>query len=120
MKKIKPLLILVFIVLTLFFLYNLYGAISTDRLILNIITSNEFSTQGTPQALVEVKDKKTRKSIKSTVSVKMYDSNKKKVKTNTDTYKIEEGEKARVSIDLPEDIDARKLHFRLYCKIWII
>lgn len=108
MKKLKPLFILIFLVAVILCAYNSFKIFTTNKLVLDIVTASELSTSGSVEAVVGVTKKKTEKSVKSKITVEMRDSNNKKVKKFKGNYKIEEGEKAKFSIPLPENLDTGK------------
>jgi len=107
-SKFKKIIILVFIAVVVIFAYNLFRAFTTGKQILSITTSREFSTNSNIEAVVSVKDKETKQSIKSNIKVELRDDKNKKVKNFKQTYKIEEGENATVSVPLPKNIEQGK------------
>lgn len=117
--KLKKILLLVFIIIAVIFAYNLFKVFTTNKQILDILTTREISLNGKVEAIVGVKDAKTNKSIKSKVTVQMKDSNNKKVKNFKESFEIEEGENANISAALPQDLNSRKIYFNFYCKIWV-
>ena len=73
---------------------------------LDIITASEISTSGSLEAIVRVTDKKSEKSVKSKITVEMRDNKNRKVRKFKGNYEIDEGEKANLSIPLPEGLEA--------------
>lgn len=112
-KKSKQLLILVIIILGIIFAYNLFKVFTTNKQTLEIVTSKQISTSGTIEAIVGVKDKKTEKSIKSKITVELRNNNNRKVKNFKETFKIEEGERANISIPLPENIEPGNYNLKI-------
>lgn len=108
MKKLKPLFILFFIILVALCAYNTLKIFSTGKLILDIVTASNISANGSVEAIVGVTDKKTDKTVKSKITVELKDGNGKKVRNFKGKAEIEEGEKAQLSVSLPEDLKTGK------------
>ena len=106
MKKLKPLFILLFLVVAILCAYNVFKIFTTNKLVLDIITASEISTSGSLEAIVRVTDKKSEKSVKSKITVEMRDNKNRKVRKFKGNYEIDEGEKANLSIPLPEGLEA--------------
>lgn len=108
MKKLKPLFILIFLVAVILCTYNTFKIFTTNKLALDIVTANELSTSGSVEAVVGVTNKKTEKTVKSKITVEMRDDKNKKIKDFKGNYEIDEGEKANLSIPLPENLETGK------------
>ncbi len=106
MKKLKPLFIMLFLVVAILCAYNVFKIFTTNKLVLDIITASEISTSGSLEAIVRVTDKKSEKSVKSKITVEMRDNKNRKVRKFKGNYEIDEGEKANLSIPLPEGLEA--------------
>lgn len=112
-KIVKKLFIFLIIALILFSIYNFTKFFTTGKQEIGIVTASKFYTNSKIEAIVSVDDAKTNLSKKSKVTIELLDKDGKKVKDVKQKQKIEKGENANFSIDLPDNIETGSYQLKI-------
>ncbi len=114
-KIIKTIVLILFILIVVFFLYNFVNSFRFGKQIISIDTSTQIYSDSNIEAIIDVKDKKDN-SLKSNVKVELFDSDGKKVKNVQGKYQKSETEKINALIPLTEDIETGKYELKVTSK----
>lgn len=114
-KVIKTIVLILFILLVCFFLYNFVNLFRIGKQIISIDTSTQVYSDSNIEAVIDVRDKKNN-SIKSNVKLELFNSDGKKVKKIKGDYKKEEDNKINALIPLTEDIETGKYELQVTSK----
>lgn len=112
MKKKKAIVLILFVTLVCFSLYNFINYFRIGKQKINVSTSSQIYSNSSIEAIINVTDKKNN-SIKSDVKIELLDSEGKKVKGIKQNLKKEEDQKVQVSIPLSNEIDTGKYELKL-------
>lgn len=111
-KVIKAIVLILFVLLVCFFLYNFISYFRTGKQKINISTNSQIYSNSSIEAIINVTDEKNN-SIKSNVKLELLNSEGKKVKGIKQNFKKEEDKKIEVSIPLSNEIDTGKYELKL-------
>lgn len=111
-KVIKAIVLILFVLLVCFSLYNFISYFRIGKQKINVSTSSQIYSNSSIEAIINVTDEKNN-SIKSNVKLELLDSEGKKVKGIKQNFKKEEDKKIEVSIPLSNEIDTGKYELKL-------
>ena len=114
-KLIKTIVLILFILMVCFFLYNFVNSFRFGKQVISIDTLTQIYSDSNIEAIIDVKDKKDN-SLKSNVKVELFDSDGKKVKNVQGKYPKSETEKINALIPLTEDIETGKYELKVTSK----
>lgn len=100
----KTISIIIKAIVLIIFLYSLIFIVRSGKQRITIKTVSNFYSGSELDAIVEVSDKKTDEKLKSNLTAELLDSKGKKVKGVKEHYKIEAGETADISLQIPENL----------------
>lgn len=115
-RMLKSVILVIFAALIIFCVYNLYNSLRTGNQSIEIITGNQYYSNSNIEAIIKVKDIKKYESISSTIKLELLNSSGKKVKGIKETYKIEEGESANITIKLLDDMETGSYSIKVTSK----
>ncbi len=111
-KVIKTIILVLFVLLICFCLYNFIGYLRIGKQKINISTTSQVYSNSSIEAIINVTDKKNN-SIKSNVKIELLDSDGKRIKGVKESYKKPENEKVEVSLPLSSEIETGKYELKI-------
>lgn len=115
-KVVKRVLCLVIIALFLTCIFSLYNVIFSGKQKINVIVGKKYYAGEKIEAIADVTKAKNNDLLKSKLKVVLKDEDEKNVKKTKSSYKLEEGEKANISIPLPEDLETGRYTLQITSK----
>lgn len=116
----KAVSIVLKLLITFTFLYCLIAFVVTGKQNINVETVSTFYGGSNLNATISVSDKKTKADMKSSLKVELLNSDNKKVKNVKEKCKIDKGEKADISLELPENLETGKYTLKVISKSGIL
>ena len=109
----KTISIIIKAIVLIIFLYSLIFVVRSGKQRITIKTVSNFYSGSELDAIVEVSDKKTDEKLKGNLTAELLDSKGKKVKGVKEHYKIEAGETADISLQIPENLESGRYDLKV-------
>lgn len=126
-KILNSIFLVLFTIAVILFTYNLFMSLRTGNQYIDITLNDEYSKETGITATLNIYDTSYNRrnssasnteTLKSKVTMQLYDSNHKKVKNTKAKYDVEQGDTLDTKLDIPNDVDNGKyyLEFKVSSK----